>query len=81
MICKNCGTEINEGLRFCPKCGAMQTENQQTQQAYAQPVNQQAQQPYAQPEYQQVQQPYTQPNINANVKATPHNCEVIENMI
>ena len=21
MFCKNCGNEINEGIKFCPNCG------------------------------------------------------------
>lgn len=26
MICKNCGSEIRDGLKFCPKCGTQITE-------------------------------------------------------
>ena len=45
-FCKNCGNQVNEGVKFCPKCG---------QPIEAQPV----QQPSAQPQYvtQTVQQP------------------------
>ena len=61
MFCKNCGTKIEEGLKFCPNCGtpvaapAQQTPppQQQTpppQQGYYQQPSQPAYQP-AQPAY------------------------------
>lgn len=59
-FCSNCGTKVEDGVKFCPKCGtAMQ---QQAQQQTAQ--QQQAQQQTAQPNAQQQQQyqPNQQPN-------------------
>ena len=48
-FCKNCGTQVNDGTKFCPKCGqAVDGEPQQ--------------QVYQQPQYAaQPQQPQTQP--------------------
>lgn len=25
MYCKNCGTEIEDGIKYCPQCGTLQT--------------------------------------------------------
>ena len=54
MFCKNCGTKIEEGLKFCPNCGTpVAAPAQQTpppQQGYYQQPAQQAYQP-AQPAY------------------------------
>ena len=27
MFCQNCGKEINDGIKFCPECGAVTSEN------------------------------------------------------
>ena len=32
MFCKNCGTQLPDGTRFCTNCGADQSQNQQQQQ-------------------------------------------------
>ena len=61
MICTNCGSLMEQGDKFCPRCGAAQPQPpqpayQQQQPVYQQP--QQAYQPYQQPVY---QQPYQQP--------------------
>ncbi len=48
MFCKNCGTAINEGSRFCPKCGWDSTGAGNAQQSNAQQSNAQ------QSNYQQV---------------------------
>ena len=67
MFCKNCGTQLDDGLAFCTNCGAKQdaAAPAQPQQAYAQPQQTyaQPQQPYSQPQqpYGQPQQPYGQP--------------------
>lgn len=54
MFCKNCGTKIEEGLKFCPNCGTpVAAPAQQTpppQQGYYQQPAQPAYQP-AQPAY------------------------------
>lgn len=31
MICQNCGTQIEEGMSFCPKCGMKVCQGQQFQ--------------------------------------------------
>lgn len=39
MYCKNCGKPINEGVRFCPNCGADQeapVDNSSSQHSYTQ---------------------------------------------
>ncbi len=71
MLCRQCGSNLQEGTTFCPDCGAKQdvaAPNYQ-QQTYAQPQYQQPnyqQQAYAQPQYQQPS--YQQPVMNqANV--------------
>jgi hypothetical protein len=53
MHCYNCGTQVNEGTAYCPRCGAPQQPQQQPQQpAYGVPQQQayaqQPQQAYAQ---------------------------------
>ena len=48
MICQHCGTYLNEGTRFCIKCGAPQYQNPQQNQQYQ---NQQ----YGAPQYQNPQ--------------------------
>jgi uncharacterized membrane protein len=74
-FCGNCGTQVLEGVKFCPACGTAigaqptqpQQPAQQTQAAYQQPqpTNLDKQQPYqqsAQPVYQQQPgQGYQQP--------------------
>ncbi len=57
MICTHCGSLVEQGDKFCPRCGAPQAAQpyQQPQQPYQQPAYQQ---PYQQPVYQQPQQPY-----------------------
>ncbi len=54
-FCKNCGTQLEDAVAFCPQCGA--TCEQPQQQAYQQPQQPQ-QQAYQQQAY---QQPYQQP--------------------
>lgn len=49
MFCKNCGLQIEDGVNFCPACGANQ--NQPVQYVEQQPVYQQP--VYQQPIYQQ----------------------------
>lgn len=51
MFCPYCNSEINDGLKFCPKCGSPVASA-----SYQQPV-QQYQDPYQQPYQQQYQQP------------------------
>ncbi len=78
-FCNNCGNQINDGAKFCPKCGQIiegtpqQQGNQQPGQGYQQPGQgyQQPRQGYQQPNYayQQPnqgyqQQPPIQPNSN-----------------
>jgi len=58
MHCYNCGTQVNEGTAYCPRCGAPQQPQQQPQQpAYGVPQQQayaqQPQQAYAQAAYAQ----------------------------
>ena len=66
MKCIKCGTELSEGMAFCPTCGAAQSEgqnagngsfgnNQQSQQQW------QSQQPYGQQQFQSQQQWQQQP--------------------
>ncbi len=71
MFCRNCGTQLPEGSRFCPLCGTPVADitpaggMAPTGQGYAQPV---MQQPVQQPVYQQpaYQQPvYQQPMVGA----------------
>ena len=40
MICKNCGTQMNDDRRFCPSCGQFQSaaQNEALSQANAVPV-------------------------------------------
>lgn len=39
MFCKNCGAQINNGVSFCPACGAQQTPiYRKDDRQYAQPV-------------------------------------------
>lgn len=45
MFCKKCGTELEDGTVYCPKCGADQTASDT--ETPAQPVNQQATPPPA----------------------------------
>ena len=49
-FCSNCGKQIDDGLAFCPYCGAQQPQQQQPQQQY-QPQQQQYQ-PQPQPQQQ-----------------------------
>lgn len=60
-ICKNCGTNNEEGVAYCAGCGAAMEVGYQSPVSYQQPVQQPA---YQQPTYQQpaYQQPvYQQP--------------------
>ena len=60
-ICKNCGTNNEEGVAYCAGCGAAMEVGYQSPVSYQQPVQQSA---YQQPTYQQpaYQQPvYQQP--------------------
>ena len=55
-FCQNCGTQLDEGARFCPSCGQAQQEaGESSQQSYQQTGYQQQnyQQPYTQAGYQQ----------------------------
>ena len=74
MICSNCGSQVPEGSKFCPVCGAKAAETlmneagqtvQNEMSAQTQPLDQyaQPQQQYAQPQqqYAQPQQQYAQP--------------------
>ena len=64
-FCRNCGNQVNDGTKFCPKCGqavdgaTQQQVNQQQAQAYQQPVQgyQQPTQAYQQTQQQQPPQP------------------------
>lgn len=64
-FCKYCGSPINEGAAFCPKCGQALTAEQPAQQPQPepQPQPQPVQQPQAQPVY---AQPAPQPAAPAN---------------
>lgn len=67
MKCIKCGTELSEGMAFCPSCGAAQSEGQnagngsfgnsqqqwQPQQSYGQPQSFQSQQQWQQQPYEQ----------------------------
>ena len=67
-LCSKCGTQVQDGVQFCPSCGqavnAAQPQPQQPQyppqQQYQQPPQQQYQQPQQQPQY-PPQQQYGQP--------------------
>ncbi len=60
MVCKNCGSEITESMKFCRECGGpVQPETQETYQQSYQQSNYQPQNPQ-QPNYSQ--QDYQQPN-------------------
>ena len=66
-FCGKCGTQVNDGVRFCPGCGAAieaaaaPQQQAQPQQVYQQPVQPNYQQT-VQPNYQQPPQPgYQQP--------------------
>ena len=50
-FCGNCGTQVNDGVAFCPKCGQAinATPNAQQQTVSAQPGTQAYQQPQQQP--------------------------------
>ena len=54
-FCANCGTQYDEGVKFCPGCGAATAAPEQPQQqAYQAPQQEAYQQPnYQQPNYQQ----------------------------
>ncbi|MDR1891994.1 MAG: zinc ribbon domain-containing protein, partial [Oscillospiraceae bacterium] len=66
-FCGNCGTQVQDGIKFCPSCGKevaatpAQPQQQVQQQQYQQPVQQQYQQPVQQQYQQPVQQQYQQP--------------------
>ncbi len=66
-FCSNCGNQVNDGIKFCPKCGQAVGGSPQ-QQVYQQPNAQQQvyQQPNAQQQYQQanVQQQPVKPDSN-----------------
>jgi uncharacterized membrane protein YvbJ len=70
MNCSNCGSEVNEGVEFCPNCGARVGNSagaQYTQQQYSQPQ-------YSQPQYNQPQTPqygYPNPAQDPNFDYTP----------
>ena len=65
MFCKNCGTKIEEGLKFCPNCGTpVAAPAQQT------PPPQQQTPPPQQGYYQQPAQPAYQPAPAANLPET-----------
>ncbi len=49
MQCRNCGSQIPDGARYCPVCGADQTVNQQN--GYALPQNDPQQQQYPPQQY------------------------------
>lgn len=73
-FCKECGSPLKEGARFCPNCGtqivgATTTQNTNSQQQSYQQNFQQAQpqQPYQQPRPQQPQQVYE--DVYADEKA------------
>ncbi len=53
-FCANCGQQYDEGVKFCPGCGAVTAAAQPQQQAYQAPNQQQSyqQQPNYQPPYQ-----------------------------
>jgi uncharacterized membrane protein YvbJ len=52
-FCKNCGNQVNDGTKFCPKCGQA-VDGEPQQQVYQQPAQ----------AYQQPQQHRAQPNSN-----------------
>ena len=59
-FCGNCGTQLNDGAKFCPRCGQTVGGGESTPQ---QQVNQPQQASYQQPQqaYQPQQQSYQQP--------------------
>lgn len=62
-FCSKCGTQINDGAKFCPKCG--QPTNAASQQQVSQPQQQYAaQQPQQQYAAQQPQQQPIKPDSN-----------------
>ena len=60
MFCKNCGTKIEEGLKFCPNCGT-QVQAPAAAPAQQTPPPQQQTPPPQQGYYQQPAQPAYQP--------------------
>ncbi len=60
-FCHNCGAQVNDGVKFCPGCGAPLQAAPAQQAPAAQPVQQQYQQPVQQQYQQPVQQQYQQP--------------------
>lgn len=85
MVCKNCGSEITESMKFCRECGGpVQPETQETYQQSSQQPDYQPpnpQQPnYSQPDYQPQnpqqpnypQQDYQQPNYQAQNPQQPY---------
>lgn len=56
MFCNQCGSDVPNGVGFCPNCGAPVEQPRQAQPQYQQPD------PYQQPQYQQPVEPqYQQP--------------------
>lgn len=47
-FCKNCGTQVNDGTKFCPKCGQA-VDGEAQQQVYQQPAQAYQQQRPPQP--------------------------------
>ena len=66
-FCGNCGTKVEDGVKFCPGCGAaINTQPQQAQEAPQQNYQQQAQQnvpPVQDQAQQQSQQNYQQQQV------------------
>ena len=70
MVCKNCGSEITESMKFCRECGGpVQPETQETYQQSYQQSNYQPQNPQ-QPYYSQ--QDYQQPNYQPQNQQQPY---------
>ncbi|MBR0437486.1 MAG: zinc-ribbon domain-containing protein [Clostridia bacterium] len=84
MFCQNCGTYLEDGVKFCPSCGtpvavpaavketvAAQEPVQPVEEPAAQPVYEQPAQPvYQQPVYQQPEAPvYQEPVVKSNPAA------------
>ena len=73
MYCQNCGTQIDDSVKFCPNCGtpvAVQEAVQEEQTVIAQNYEQPAYQQPAAPVYQQPAEPvYQQPTVESNPEA------------
>lgn len=60
MICNTCGNQIEDGVKFCPKCGTPTGVGAQPQQTVQEPQLEQPQQTVQEPQLEQPQQAYEQ---------------------